>query len=596
MEKNTVIAIILSTLVIVLGFTLQAKLFPPQETAQAAPRSIEMVNEPVPEETLSGDTALVTAVDDTVITNEADSAATETIDTEEDAKNPVAEARYTIETDLVRVIFTNRGGDVVSYQLKEHRDNGDPIEMAYSHDDNRAFSLVLGQENGKEVDELFNVRKISDTAIGFYRTFSVRNADGTTSNFTLVKQYSFAPDDYLFELKVTIDGDETLKGLQFGNAAYSLRTSPQIGPEWDQKQDRYEYRKFYYLLDGKKKTVTLNQGNTKSISSRFTWSAMAGKYFTIVALPEMPIQGVTYSTISEDPKKPVSQMILVRAPVTGRQVTDTWRFYLGPRTERELARYNVATNNPYLLTDARLNEMVESSGILAPLEFLLKAIMELFYKMIPNWGISILLMTILMRIVIFPLTKKSTEATLKMQEHAPKMQEIQAKYKNDPKKLNEEMAKFYQASGYNPLSGCLPLVIQFPLIFAMYNLFNNYFEFRGAMFIPGWIPDLSRGDSLMQLPFLVPIVNWGELRLLPIIYVVSQLLFSKVTQTPTATAQKGSMKFMMYGMPLMFFFLFYNAPAGLLLYWTFSNILTLGQQVVINKMMHAKKELSLVSK
>jgi YidC/Oxa1 family membrane protein insertase len=116
------------------------------------------------------------------------------------------------------------------------------------------------------------------------------------------------------------------------------------------------------------------------------------------------------------------------------------------------------------------------------------------------------------------------------------------------------------------------------------------------MFIPGWIPDLSRGDSLMQLPFLVPIVNWGELRLLPIIYVVSQLLFSKVTQTPTATAQKGSMKFMMYGMPLMFFFLFYNAPAGLLLYWTFSNILTLGQQVVINKMMHAKKELSLVSK
>ncbi|HQF73970.1 MAG TPA: membrane protein insertase YidC, partial [Treponemataceae bacterium] len=235
MEKNTVIAIILSTLVIVLGFTLQAKLFPPQETAQAAPRSIEMVNEPVTEETLSGDTALVTAVDDTVITNEADSAATETIDIEEDAKNPVAEARYTIETDLVRVIFTNRGGDVVSYQLKEHRDNGDPIEMAYSHDDNRAFSLVLGQENGKVVDELFNVRKISDTAIGFYRTFSVRNADGTTSNFTLVKQYSFAPDDYLFELKVTIDGDETLKGLQFGNAAYSLRTSPQIGPEWDQK-------------------------------------------------------------------------------------------------------------------------------------------------------------------------------------------------------------------------------------------------------------------------------------------------------------------------------------------------------------------------
>ncbi len=596
MEKNTVIAIILSTLVIVLGFTLQAKLFPPQKTARPAPENLVVVNEnpedPVPAE----ETELVNDADGDVLANEAQESDVEMIPPKEKQDTPAAETLYIIETDLIRAVFTNRGGDIVSYQLKDHQDNGDPIEMAYSIGDNRAFSLVLGEENGKVVDELFNVRKISDTAIGFFRDFSVRNADGSTSTFTLVKQYSFTPDDYMFELKITVDGDETLKGLQFGNAAYSLRSSPQIGPEWDQKQDRYEYRKFYYLLDGKKKTVNLSQGKTKSITSRFTWTAMAGKYFTVIALPETPIQGVTYSTISEDPENQLSQMILERGPIMEQRSTDIWRFYLGPRTERELARYNVATNNSYLLTDARLNEMVESSGILAPLEFLLKAIMELFYKMVPNWGISILLMTILMRIVIFPLTKKSTESTLKMQEHAPKMQEIQAKYKGDPKKLNEEMAKFYQSSGYNPLSGCLPLVIQFPLIFAMYNLFNNYFEFRGAMFIPGWIPDLSRGDSIMQLPFLVPIVNWGELRLLPIIYVVSQLLFSKVTQTPTATAQKGSMKFMMYGMPLMFFFLFYNAPAGLLLYWTFSNILTLGQQVVINKMMHAKKEKSLENK
>ena len=291
-------------------------------------------------------------------------------------------------------------------------------------------------------------------------------------------------------------------------------------------------------------------------------------------------------------------MILSRGPIAGGKNTDLWRFYLGPRTEKELARYNVPTNNSYMLSDSRLNEIVQSTGILAPLEVLLKFIMQLFYKLIPNWGVSIILMTILMRVVIFPLTKKSTESTLKMQEHAPKMQEIQAKYKDDPKKLNEEMAKFYQASGYNPLSGCLPLLIQFPLIFAMYNLFNNYFEFRGAMFIPGWIPDLSQGDSLMQLPFVVPFVKWTELRLLPVIYVVSQLLFGKVTHTPSTTQQQGSMKFMMYGMPIMFFFLFYNAPAGLLLYWTFSNILTLGQQVVINKMMQAKKhkELSLINK
>ena len=137
------------------------------------------------------------------------------------------------------------------------------------------------------------------------------------------------------------------------------------------------------------------------------------------------------------------------------------------------------------------------------------------------------------------------------------------------------------------------MLIQFPLIFAMYGLFNNYFEFRGAMFIPGWIPDLSQGDSLMTLPFTVPFVGWKNLRILPIVYVISQLLFGKVTQTPGSAQQNSSMKFMMYGMPLIFFFIFYNAPSGLLVYWIFSNVLTLIQQVVINKMMEQKRSSSL---
>jgi YidC/Oxa1 family membrane protein insertase len=202
--------------------------------------------------------------------------------------------------------------------------------------------------------------------------------------------------------------------------------------------------------------------------------------------------------------------------------------------------------------------------------------------------VSIILLTILTRLILFPLTKKSSEATLKMQEFQPKIQEIQQKYQSNPQKMNEEMAKFYKTAGYNPLSGCLPLLIQFPLIFAMYNLFNNYFEFRGAMFIPGWVPDLSAGDSVYVLPFTLPFLNWTDLRILPIIYVISQLLFGKVTQTPTTAQQNSSMKIMIYGMPIFFFFIFYNAPAGLLLYWTFSNILTLVQQIIINRMMHAK--------
>lgn len=264
-----------------------------------------------------------------------------------------------------------------------------------------------------------------------------------------------------------------------------------------------------------------------------------------------------------------------------------------PRTDKNLTKYNVVTNNPYGMSDVRLDQIVEGSGILGPLEVVLKWLMEFFYKLVPNWGVSIIILTILMRLILFPLTKKSSESTHKMQELQPKIKEIQEKYKDNQQKLNEETAKFYQTVGYNPLSGCLPMLIQFPLIFAMYGLFNNYFEFRGAMFIPGWIPDLSQGDSIMTLPFTIPFLGWSNIRLLPMIYVVSQLLFSKVTQTPGAGQQNSSMKIMMYGMPLFFFFIFYNAPAGLLVYWIFSNVLTLIQQVVINKMMAKNKDTTL---
>jgi YidC/Oxa1 family membrane protein insertase len=193
---------------------------------------------------------------------------------------------------------------------------------------------------------------------------------------------------------------------------------------------------------------------------------------------------------------------------------------------------------------------------------------------------------------MFPLTKNSSLGTMKMQEMQPQLQAIQAKYKNDPQKMQQETAKIYKEAGYNPVSGCLPMVFMFVVLFAMFNLFNNYFEFRGAMFIPGWIPDLSVGDSVYTFKHALPLFG-NELRLLPIIYVISQLLFGKITQNGgTMTGSNAAqMKMMMYGMPLFFFFIFYNAPAGLLLYWTVSNFMQLIQQLVINKIMkNAKAE------
>jgi YidC/Oxa1 family membrane protein insertase len=214
----------------------------------------------------------------------------------------------------------------------------------------------------------------------------------------------------------------------------------------------------------------------------------------------------------------------------------------------------------------------------------------LFYKLIPNYGVAIILLTLVVKIVFFPLTRKSSESTLRMQAVAPKIKEIQEKYKGNPQKMNAEMAELYKKEGYNPVSGCLPMPLQLPIFFAMYSLFNNHFDLRGAGFIPGWIPDLSLPEAIWNFPegVRLPLLGWTALRLLPFIYVGSQLLYGKATQTPD---QKNNtqMKMMLYVLPIVFFFILYDMPSGLLIYWIFSNLLTMVQQLVINKYLAPKR-------
>lgn len=588
MDKNTIWAIVLSSLVLFASFFIQSKFFSKPQPAE---------NTEVQSQTLQNTANTPSAVNavqgsDSMRLSAADSVE-EPVEDENAAGEEVLEEReYVIETKTIKVRFTNRGGDIIGYELKDHSDGGKPVQMAKNiSPTNRAFALAFGGTANAIVNDLFNVKIIDDRTIGFYKKFSVINSTGGQDSFTLVKQYTFDPEEYVFKLDITIDGAKGMSGLAFGDAAYTLRSSPQIGPYYNPKVDRYERRTFIFYTKEKVKKLNLSNGQVKVYDKGFNWAGVAGKYFVqqVIPLTSSAIQSASYSTKNEVDNFQDAQLLLVRAPVSGSFAQDSYYVYMGPKVEKNLGIYNNAAENNWKLSNLKLDEAL-GSGWLSWLETFLKFLMEFFYKLIPNWGVSIILMTILLKVAMFPLTKKSSVSTLKMQELQPRIKEIQDKYKNNPEKMNAEMGKFYKEAGYNPLSGCLPLLIQFPLIFAMFNLFNNYFEFRGAMFIPGWIPDLSVGDSIYIFPSTIPLIGGSALRLLPIIYVASQLLFTKITQTASANAAGGnSMKLMMYGMPLFFFFMFYSAPAGLLLYWTVSNFLQLIQQMFINKMMHAKR-------
>ena len=570
MEKNTIWAIVLSSIVLIGSLLLQNYFFPPQKAVvteqEVANSNTEVVIEQeIPEE--------------------------KTIQTVVNATDNIPEEQITVNTGKAKIILTNKGGDIISYELLEHNDKDGYVQMADSISEmNRACSVSFGNAVNNIINENFVVTKISDLIYSFSKEFTVKNVNGSSSTFVLTKKYTFNENDYLFKLDITIDGNDQMQYLDFNQSAYTLRTSPQIGPYFDRKKDKYENRTFMSFTNNKQKKQVLGNNQMKTYDKDYSWTGVAGKYFTFLVVPETPINmgDVTYSTQLDKNDYANAQVMLTRNPIMQNSVTDTYYIYVGPRTEQDLRIYNRSTDNEWKLSGLRLNDSLNTSGLLSWLEIAMKWIMEMIYKVIPNWGVAIIIMTILLCLVIYPLTKKSSESTLKMQEFQPKIQELQTKYKDNPEKMNVEMAKLYKETGYNPLMGCLPLLIQFPLIIAMFNLFNNYFEFRGAMFIPGWIPDLSVGDSIYTLKFNLPLLG-NQIRLLPVIYLISQLFYGKMTSASTPTQSNGQMKFMMYGMPIIFFFLFYNSPSGLLLYWTVSNILTMVQQIFINRMMKAKK-------
>jgi YidC/Oxa1 family membrane protein insertase len=576
MEKRTLLAVVLSVVVITGFYIIQAVFFPPAMPPVAeSPAAQQRVTAETPPPVLAESPSEAPAV--------ADESGID--------PGPASEKRVVVETALLRVELTNAGGDIVSYKLREHKDKDDFVEMVLPGDsEGHAFTVAFGNLNAQPVTSFFYVNEIDPYTVEFYRDFALASGVAETAGtngaeggrFRLTKRYTFKPDEYMFELSVSLDGGYSAPSLNFSGAAYTLGFGPQIGPSFDKLDQRYDYRHYYTYTNGKRREEKVKDNVPSIITSRVSWAAIAGKYFTFIAIPDATQYELAFSTRPEPGIPAASRFYMSRPALNVSRATDTYRFYLGPKNQSALTIYDNG-NNSFNLREMDLSKAASTSGILAPLETLLKWFLSIFYKLVPNYGIAIILVTLLVKLLLFPLTKKGSEATLRMQALSPKIKEIQGKYKDNPTQMNTKMAELYKTEGYNPLSGCFPMLIQFPIFIAMYNLFNNHFDLRGAMFIPGWIPDLSVPESVFSFaPYQLPFLGWSDIRLLPFIYVGSQLLYGKITQTPDQQAN-SQMKMMLYVMPVMFFFILYNVPSGLTLYWIMSNLLSLIQQLLINK-------------
>lgn len=574
MDKRTVIAVVLAVVVIVGSMIVQQVFFAPEQTiapAQPAQTGPEPIAEEQPVQQPE--------------TPAAQAPASDTEDLAPLVEQQIEEQTFTIETEVFRVGFTNRGGEITSIELKEYTNtDGTPVEMIFSQESGVSpFSIHFGGADAPAVDTLFHVEQsLVGQGVTFYRTF--RSQTGVP--FTLRKTFVLQPRDYMIELQVSVKNSiNEYPALNYNGYAYTLGFGPQIGPEFEKLDRRNEFREYLYYADGKKESLRMKQ-EAKQIDRRVTWAAIAGKYFAVIAVPDDLQYLITYDTRTLEGLNEQSSLYFSRPELKSADTSsdpDRFRFYIGPKKLDVLRRYNDAEKNAYNLADMKFDEIAARSVLIGWLVEILKFFLEFFHRIIPNYGIAIILVTVLLKVLLFPLTHKSYESTARMQALQPKMTELREKYKNNSQKLNQEMAAMYKKEGVSPLGGCLPMLLQFPILIAFYSLLNTHFALRGAVFIPGWINDLSAPEAVITFdPVRILSFEFGAVRALPFIMLVTTFLSSKLMQSPSTDASGKNMKMMTYMMPIMFFFILYNMPSGLLLYWTMQNIFTVAQQWYIN--------------
>lgn len=572
MDKRTLLAVILSVIVMAGGYLIQNKIAPPP--APVAEEEVPVTAEPatdIPKPETS-DTKITQSVSSYTATDE-----------------DIPLRSITEETDKYKIVFSNKGASIKSLILKDYIDynNNQSIDMINNYGtDMTSFNMSFDGKFEDIISENFHFEKKGNGVYQFYRDFVKKNSDGTTAgSFRIVKTYTFSDNEYLFKIDINI--------IDAPYRSYSLDMGPDIGPTFIKLDNRNEYRRYYSYSDGKKSSHKV-KNNSETIDSQVKWASINGKYFSLIVVPQSPTSSITWERNNVEGLENSSELHVL-TDIKSNSINDSYFVYAGPKSTEYMNVFNDSADNSYGLSDMHFTNVIDSSTIpgLGWLSNILKYVLLLFNKLIPNFGVAIILLTVLIKVIFYPVTHKSFESTSKMQAIQPKLKKLQEQYKSDPQKLNAATAELYKKEGVNPLGGCLPMLVQMPIFFALYGLLNSYFGLRGAVFIPGWINNLSSPESVYTLPFAIPILHWTNIRVLPFLYLGTQLIMMKFTGGSAAAAggqSNSQMKMLTYGMPIMFFFILYDMPSGLLVYWTVTNLLSAAQQYYINKKKKAATE------
>ncbi len=580
MDKNTLLAVVLSGAIMVGWYAL----FPPPD-----PPPREVVNTV----DLATDPNVTSSRTESAVTKYADSSfsTTSTLASIAEVDSSLPSKEIIIETDNYRLVLDTRGGIGKSLQLKHYKHTKPRLTLSTWFP---FLTTFIGPDYRDEVTEDNRVQMFGnhlEEVPAFSQEFkndtrtsaAFRNAvfassaenlvleDGEGSatltltspivnGLQMIKIFEVTSENYILNYRVQlINRSNEVRALEVLYLFGEQRLSDSNG---GMRQVSHEGPVFYF--DESLQTESTDNIENELPVTQMKWLGVEDQYFISAAVPMTPVRNgffragayLTEPQPNVQGERMLSPYFGVALPPTNLQpnllVESDFKMYYGPKEDQELLKFG---HSLVVSHDMTLEILA------APLLDLLRWI----YGYVGNYGVAIIILTIIVRLVLFPLTYKGMKSMKRMQQLSPRMKKLQAKYKNNKEKLNKEMMALYRKNRVNPLGGCLPMLLQLPVFFALYSSLSSAVELRHAPFML-WISDLSQPDGLGITPLLMGASMYFQQKL-----------------TPQTAMMDSTQAKVMQMLPFIFTIFTFTFPSGLTLYWVTSNILSIAQQQIINR-------------
>jgi len=579
MDKRYILALVLIT-VVMIGWMFLQPIISPRKSVRQKQSSTPSVLKETEQPEVSKEPVIVPQVEHPDFVGREKETQTEYQELSENDK-------AVIETNYYDAEFFIKTATISSWKLKKYlkRDSksGESVDLipppdvllpTYKHCSGITFPELAENikwyvEHPDFVGEVDN-QKIISRLVGKEKS-SITFKGIIEDKLKVTKKYTFHQDSYVVDLEITFDN---LSDQRFpeneGNSRYILRWGPGITSD-DKKGDGGYGAKVHRPPKSESKN-----------EPPIIWAAMHSRYFAAAIIPEGKLNAqykkndtltskkqVEYVTSPSDAADVIIPGFTLNA---GEHRTDQFALYIGPKDDNFLKQVRAPVSDE----PVSLNKLIQLGffGWLAKgLLWLLNAI----YAVTRNYGIAIIVITTLLKVVIYPLTRKSQQSMVDMQKLKAPLEELKEKYRDDPQKLNKATMRLYKEHGINPLSGCIVWLPQIPIFWAFFSALREAIELRGAGFTL-WINDLSTPDTLATLPIIT--ANGIPIRILPLLMGVAMYFQQKLGGAPGADPRQSKI---MSFMPIIFTFFFYGFPSGLVLYWLWNNVLTIAQQYMMSK-------------